>query len=381
MPRTDDIFTPQAVVNILQEKVVIPIDLSSLIRIRGKYQKIGTKCYNNGYYDTIIDESYDVQLKIIVSVSIRRLLVHNQTYIFTGVIKKVILNGTIGFNIQILESPIEHKDELPARGQKILSLLEKKTNSSSKRPSTLLRDKLLEGKRPTLLCLFPESTGTKSEFFEQVELSDDWYYCIWVDHINFNDEILFKSKLREIDHSDVIDVIVILKGSGVELDIFNNLEVIDVVLEMNKPILLGAESDGIPILMRQFVDEWRENPTNTGIYLKELAEKTLNQKYISENRLREQMKITTGNKVTHLLAEKRKVEKERLELQNSNNRISKEKMDLETEKVQMKQKISALEIQVNELNSKQGVGCRTIVIIIAILWFAIAVAAMLLGRK
>ena len=353
MTISKDIFTPQAIISIMQEKIIIPDECSSIIYIKGRYQRIGTVLYRNGYYDALIDEAYNAQIKIIVNESIRNVLTHNQTYIFTGVTQKAISNGVIGYNIQITDSPIEQKNEMSDRDKKLLSLMEKKASLSTTKPSMVIEKVLIDGRIPSVVLVFPMQTETKTEFFKQLGIGGR-SYTISEKSINFGNVSEFKKELCRLD--GLFDVIIILRGGGAGIEFFSNLDVIETILMIKTPILL-----------RQFVDEWKNNPTDTGNYLREIAERIYKQKSNSENIIREQLKKQVDEELNRHIADKDKIDKERVELQKELNTVLRDKVTIEKSVSIMKMRLYNLEqmlqrkeSEIQRLKNKKS-GCLSMV--------------------
>lgn len=322
-------LTPQALVSILQETIKIPSQFETEIQIRGRYQRLGTFKYACGYYDGIKDEEYDVQIKIIVSETIRNLLIDNQTYIFTGVVQKVVKNGSIGFNIIVMKPPVEQTRMITDKDKRLLSLLELKGEKVSIRPSLILEDILIRGRKPTIAFVFPLSTETKTEFYTQLGI-EKCAYDIDEVSINFGNTEKFKKDMETLDYGHY-DVIVLLGGGGAGLSFFDNLEVIESILNMETPILLGVGHGDTPVLLRQFVNEWKNNPTDTGSYLRELSERIHKQRENSENVIRNQVKKQIEEELKDLQKKNEEINNKYIELkvdQNNTIRYNRQKVSI-----------------------------------------------------
>lgn len=218
--------------------------------------------------------------------------------------------------------------------------MEKKASLSIIRPSIVIEKVLINGRIPSVVLVFPMQTETKTEFFKQLGIGGQ-SYTISEKSINFGNASEFRMELCKLD--GLFDVIVILRGGGAGIEFFSNLDVIETILMIKTPILLGVGHGDTPILLRQFVDEWKNNPTDTGNYLREITERIYKQRSNSENIIREQLKKQIDEDLNRHIADKNKIDKERVELQNELRIALSEKVTIEKSVLLMKMRLSQLE--------------------------------------
>ena len=377
-------YTPQALVNILQETIKLPDEFHYVIQIKGKYQQIGTKEYGNSngyYYDAINDIEYNTQIKIVVSKSIRALLTNNKVYIFSGVVSKSIKNGLIGFNIQITESPVEQKYEISEKDKRLLSLMEKRGISQNIKPTFVLEEILNKGNKPSIVCVFPLSTETKTEFTAQLGIAGNSYQVVH-SSANFGNTNAFKNVLISLDKK--YDVVVILRGGGAGLDFFDNLDIVETILSIKTPILLGVGHGDTPVLLRQFVSEWKNNPTDTGNHLREIVERIHRQRTNAESVMHEKVKKLFEDEMKRLSLDKKILAKQQEQLNNQLMEMHKKLKDVECENVKIEKDLlyekervfkqkNSLEEKDHQIKSKNNeikilkdkpTGCFKIIVII-----------------
>ena len=126
--------------------------------------------------------------------------------------------------------------------------------------------------KPKICLLFPQRTEVRTEFWDALGSGISMYDCHEV-QCNFGNVQEFTHSINSLD-SQKYDAIFILRGGGEGLDFFSNCEVINSILECNTPIFSGVGHGDSNILLRSFVSEYKNNPTDTGYHLAKLAKGT-----------------------------------------------------------------------------------------------------------
>ena len=347
-------YTPQALLHILQGAIKLPIEFISVIEIKGKYQQTGTREYNSRYYDEIKDIEYNTKFTIIISKSIRSLLTDNKVYIFRGSVFTEVKNDHIRFLIQITESPVEQKYEISEKDKRLLSLMERRGICQTIKPTFVLEEILNKGNKPSIVCVFPLSTETKTEFTAQLGIAGNSYQ-VFHSSVNFGNTNEFKNYLISLDKK--YDVVVILRGGGAGLDFFDNLDIVEAILSIKTPILLGVGHGDTPVLLRQFVSEWKNNPTDTGNHLREIVERIHRQRTNAESVMHENVKKMVDGEMQRLNLDKTLLTKQQVLLNNQLTEVHEKlktmeckNIKAETDLTYAKQRISQQE---NTLKEKE----------------------------
>lgn len=259
----NEIYTPSSIFCTIANFYTLPDELKKPIILKGIFLR-----GNNGY-DTLKDIVNDSYLRLVVPQNMKTYLHDNIVYSFTGVLSSRMFKGNMIFSFYVTEMP-EHAPVVDSRLEEINELLRiKESKSSVLVPSDIIRKNLMEEKRTKILCVFPNETKTRDEFMKQFS-SYAGAYIITEKHANFAIADAFQSQIKEFDQMGY-EIIILLRGGVENQDMFNNLDIAKTLLEMKTPLLLGVGHLSSNIILRNFVPEWKANPTETGILLRDLA--------------------------------------------------------------------------------------------------------------
>lgn len=273
LQKNKQMHTPNSISCILKSNLRIPDTINNQIELKGRYKKNGTKDYNGFYFDTLIDENTEESIVIKVSKDIRDQLENDYIYSFTGVL--VISNKKdclFHCYLSVTDTTAKLERRISTKEEQILKLLEKKSGKKTSNISIELEDILLKNIKPKICLLFPQRTEVRTEFWDALGSGINMYDCHEI-QCNFGNIQEFTRCIDSLD-SQKYDAIFILRGGGEGLDFFSNCEVINCILECNTPIFSGVGHGDSNILLRSFVSEYKNNPTDTGHHLAKLAEST-----------------------------------------------------------------------------------------------------------
>lgn len=258
-----DIYTPSSIFCTIANYYTFPDELKKPILLRGIFLR------GNGGYDTLKDTINDAYFRLSIPQNIRICLQDNVVYSFKGVLSSRMFKGNMIFSFYVTEQP-DSREETDSRISEINELIRLKEAKSSVRiPSDIIRKNLMEGKKTRILCVFPNETKTRDEFMSQFSSYAD-AYSIEEKYANFAVSDVFQSQIKEYDRMGY-EIVILLRGGVENIDMFNNLDIAKTLLEMETPLLLGVGHLSSNIILRNFVPEWKANPTETGILLRDLA--------------------------------------------------------------------------------------------------------------
>lgn len=300
---SNEIYTPSSIFCTIANYYTFPDELKKPIMLKGIFLK------GNSGYDTLKDIVNDSYFRLVVPQNIRTYLQDNIVYSFKGVLSARMFKGNMIFSFYVTEQP-ENRQTIDSRLDEINELLHiKASNTSIRTPSDIIRKNLMDGRKTRILCVFPNETKTRDEFMSQFSSCSE-VYLIEEKSANFAVADIFQSQIKEYDKMGY-EVIILLRGGVENIDMFNNLDVAKTLLEMKTPLLLGVGHLSSNIILRNFVPEWRANPTETGIFLRDLAKDWRDKILLSKER--EELRKNIREK-ENIIKEKDKIllEKEQL---------------------------------------------------------------------
>lgn len=273
---SNDIYTPSSIFCTIANYYALPDELKRPIILKGIFIK------GNGGYDTLKDTVNDAYFRLSIPQNIRVSLQDNVVYSFKGVLSARMFKGNMLFSFYVTEQP-DNIQSIDSRLSEINELIRiKEAKSSVRIPSDIIRKNLMEGRKTRILCVFPNETKTRDEFMSQFSSYSD-AYSIEEKCANFAVSDVFQSKIKEYDRMGY-EIIILLRGGVENIDMFNNLDIAKTLLEMETPLLLGVGHLSSNIILRNFVPEWKANPTETGILLKDLAKDRIEKFRLSKER-------------------------------------------------------------------------------------------------
>jgi hypothetical protein len=266
-----DAYTPSSLMEIFNNSLNISA-INKIINIKGTYTKNNSKLYGNYYYDQLKDEIGNKKIKLLVPWEIRDELIENHTYIFRGYFnKKVTEESSIGLNFCIIELITNLGQRMSKEELRTFDIRSKKVNTGYRDLTPIIENKLLNNEEVKIALIIGNNSIIESDI--NSELSDSSSrYNIDVHSINLSSVNEIVNKLNELNN-DKYDAVVVSRGGGSGLDVFDNTEVSEVAINM-KPIVItaiGHAEDNN--LLQEIADKKFATPSAFGSYLRDIDQK------------------------------------------------------------------------------------------------------------
>lgn len=304
------IYTPTDILNIVKEH----LRTSNIpVVIEGVYQMVGTKAYNGGiwWYDEIRSQFDNSKLKAMVPTSIRDQVKAGDVVQLSGTITKTVndYDGKIELMLRVSGLLGKRGNEISEEELERLKLLQQKASKGSKPVDSLLESLLFsEERQPKIALVYAESSITDADFRAGVQAAsgaiDFKEY-----RQSFNDVQGFSQLMGELDNGGY-DILCVIRGGGVGLDVFENPNMATVMLGLTTPTIaaIGHEVD-TPLLCK-VSDRNIGTPSLLGQYFKDMVENVSEKKTKSRASLTEKIKkqfqeqLEAGQKQNKELQEK-----------------------------------------------------------------------------
>ncbi|MGM9807804.1 MAG: exodeoxyribonuclease VII large subunit [Candidatus Onthomorpha sp.] len=304
------IYTPTDILNIVKEH----LRTSNIpVVIEGVYQMVGTKAYNGGiwWYDEIRSQFDNSKLKAMVPTSIRDQVKAGDVVQLSGTITKTVndYDGKIELMLRVSGLLGKRGNEISEEELERLKLLQQKASKGSKPVDSLLESLLFsEERQPKIALVYAESSITDADFRAGVQ-SASGSIDFKEFRQSFNDVQGFSQLMGELDNGGY-DILCIIRGGGVGLDVFENPKMATVMLGLTTPTIaaIGHEVD-TPLLCK-VSDRNIGTPSLLGQYFKDMVENVSEKKTKSRASLTEKIKkqfqeqLEAGQKQNKELQEK-----------------------------------------------------------------------------
>ncbi len=148
------------------------------------------------------------------------------------------------------------------------ALYEEKRRSGYKNVPKLLKESINRNVRPTLACIFPDSSVAKSDFYEGLGKSVKDYALTEI-CVPFSSADL-STTVKELDNKGY-DAIAIIRGGGSYIEVLDETSLSKVVVQMKTPTIYGCGHNDNNLYIRKLVDLDRPIPYALGSMLNDIS--------------------------------------------------------------------------------------------------------------
>jgi exodeoxyribonuclease VII large subunit len=330
-PEPEVTYAPSAVLQLFNNALMAP-QAKKLILLKGVFVPGRGQNYNGYYYDSLRDESSDACLTLVMPGLIRNRLSAGKTITFYGyVTKKVVANGgRIELQIHISELLGQQASRYTDDEIKALHIQQQKAALGYRDAHFFIKERILAGQSLRIVVLIGRTAIIDSDIKHQ--LAETLHaYNFDFQRINLASEQEIIRAIDQHDH-DGTDLLVISRGGGEQLEIFNKPDIAARCLKL-KPYLLTAigHKEDVTLLQR-IADKAFITPTALGQYLNDLYQDTVAGLEASRAHLVEQVKtqLSTGYEQQLKALREQMNEREQLQLksQEQQEALDRERLSL-----------------------------------------------------
>ena len=261
------VYSPSAIVNLVNNQIVIPQD-KSLLRIRGIFSMWSNTNYGWHYRDNLRDETADTTITLVVPGLLRNELTNNQTIDFYGYIThRVEKTGKISILVNISELIGQTENKISDDDIKTFEVLQKKAKLWRRDVDSYIKKSIYEGKTLNIIILIGKNAIVDNDIKHQLQEGISFYNIEFV-RANFSSIDKIITKLQ--DYEAQADIIVLSRWGWEGVDIFSKPDLAQACLEL-KPYLLSAigHKDD-ESLIDKIADKSFSTPTALGQYLNDI---------------------------------------------------------------------------------------------------------------
>ncbi len=289
-------FTVDSLTEICRNTITTPFD-EKIISLEGFYSAGQNKKYGNIYYDVLHDENKLSKMTLVVPEKIREFLKSKQYYVFEGYLNKTLNNindGTIRLLFRVTKIK-DRKDEFQFISKDEFSIVQERFKRPIPFLEQLLLDKISRQQKPVINII----TGTNSIVGEDYrnQLIDSEFYIINEHLVNLSNATDVAKKIKHLSKHDS-DLLVVMRGGGSGLEIFNDVNLCKVSLECSMPFVTAIGHKEDITLLEKSADKGFGTPTAFGSFLQKIIEQYRSQ--IKERTSLEERITSLEKDLTHI---------------------------------------------------------------------------------
>lgn len=360
------IYSPSAIVNLVNNQIVIPQD-KSLLRIRGIFSFWSYTNYGWHYWDNLKDEVTDTTITLVVPGLLRNELTNNQTIDFYGYIThRVEKTGKISIQVNISELIGQTENKISDDDIKTFEVLQNKAKLWYRDVDSFIKKSIYENKTLNIIILIGKNAIVDNDIKHQLQEGISFYNIEFV-RANFSSVEKIITKLQ--DYEAQADIIVLSRWGWEGVDIFNKPDLAEACLELNPYLLSAIGHKDDESLVDKIADKSFSTPTALGQYLNDIYNTTVEELEWSKAKIYKELESAFKKQIE----EKDKVIKEKTDLLE--NQLKNTQKTIEDKDKVIHEKTGLLEVSNRNmarleasLSKQTGTSTKTI-----ILWVAVGV--------
>ena len=240
-------------------------------------------------YDILRDEDTQTEITLQISQKLCSELKDGNLVTVGGVLgKRVQNNSHIQLMLVVSRVEIVQEQVVDEEEQKRIEFRRKNVQIGYKNIDGVLEQKLFIDERPRVALVFAATSITMSDFNAGINAAKsaiDFYE----QRVNFANTKELTALLKELDQQKY-DVIALVRGGGGGIESLDELDVLDMIVEMQTPIIAAIGHVEEKLFIKQIVDKEAPTPNGLGQYFSDLVETVSEKKNKSRAVLTEQIK-------------------------------------------------------------------------------------------
>jgi exodeoxyribonuclease VII large subunit len=284
-------YTPASLLHVFNSALA-PSATKKIILLKGIYLAGRGVTYAGFFYDTLKDETTDAVVTLVVPALLRNGLTHNKTIEFYGYItKRVVLNGgrieVHAVMTQLLQQTVNTYSEKEIRA---VEVLQRKAELGYGDVEGFLKGCIVNEQTVRVRILIGKTAIIDSDISHALEEAVG-FYAVSYERINLSSEAEILQALRLYNHRAANDLLVLSRGGGENMEVFNSPDLAAFCLEL-EPLFVTAIGHKEDVsLVQKVADKAFITPTAFGQYLNRLYNETVAELQNSKARLVEAITV------------------------------------------------------------------------------------------
>lgn len=361
------IYSPAAVLHLFNNALNVAQG-KRLIQLKGVFQPGKGGNYGGYYYDSLRDESSDAQLTICVPALIRNELQPNKTVTVNGFITRRVVNNASRIEIQLTVTELigQSQSKYSAEDIKRMELQQAKAAAGFRDVQGFIKDRIITEQSFRIGVIIGKSAIIDQDIRHQLRESVS-FYDLYFHRISLISEGEIIRAMEQLD-SEGFDIIVVSRGGGENLEIFNKTGIAEQALSLRAPLVTAIGHKEDVTLLQKVADKAFITPSEFGQFLNDTYNHTAEELQHSRAQLVEsvtkQLQAGYQKEIDNLREQLKNVEELRNKASADMQRVYEEKIGGLTALQQQRQQL--YEEQLKAAESKRPVN-----------WVAIVLAAIL----
>ncbi len=282
-------YSPAAVLNLFNNAISVN-QTKRLIQLKGIYLQGKGALYSGYYYDTFRDEISDAQITILVPPLIRNELQPNKTITVTGFITKRIVNNAGSIQVQLTVTDLleQTQNKYSEEDIKKNEVLQAKADTGYRDVYGWLKEQIITEK-PFKIGVIIGKTGIIDNDIKHQLKESIGFYDLSFHRINLSSEAEILSTLNRLNQENY-GLIVISRGGGENLEIFNKLPIAETAVKLNSLFVTAIGHKDDVTLLQKVADKSFITPSELGQFLNDTYNHTVEELENSKARLIDSVK-------------------------------------------------------------------------------------------
>lgn len=283
------IYSPAAVLNLFNNSISLK-QTQKIIQLKGVFQLGKGSIYNGAYYDSLRDESSDAQITLIVPALIRNEIQHNKTITINGFITRRVINNASRIDIQLTVTELVGQTQNKYSGEEIkrIEIQQAKAANGFRDVQSWIKEKIIQEQPFKIGVIIGKTAIIDNDIKHQLRESIA-FYQLEFHKINLSSETEIVQMLGLLDEQDT-DIIVISRGGGENLEIFNKAGIAQKVIRLKSLFVTAIGHKDDVTLLQKIADKAFITPSEFGQFLNDTFNQTVEEVQNSRAQLVESVK-------------------------------------------------------------------------------------------
>ncbi|OQP64773.1 hypothetical protein A3860_18620 [Niastella vici] len=267
-------YNPGSLLNAFSNSLTSPL-LNKPFLVKGIYKKGKGVNYNGVYYDVLKDEFTDNSITLVVPEKLRYELKEGQTIEAQAFLSKRLstTTGRIDLILTVSDLLSRKEKEINEEEVKAQELLQQKAKIGYKDIDGVIRSRLYQQKSINVTIIIGTTAIIDNDIKHQLK---DAVVVYDIKYVKVN-----LTRVPEIIHAmrenDTSDILVIARGGGENIQIFDNLELSQQALGLKSIFVTAIGHAADEPLLQKLADKHFITPTALGQYFYDLYNRTLDE--------------------------------------------------------------------------------------------------------
>ncbi|WP_345955262.1 exodeoxyribonuclease VII large subunit [Mucilaginibacter sp. PAMB04168] len=283
------IYSPAAVLNLFNNSISLK-QTQRIIQLKGIFQLGKGAFYNGSYYDSLRDESSDAQITLIVPALIRNEMQHNKTITINGFITRRVVNNASRIDIQLTVTDLVDQtlNKYSSEEIKRIEIQQEKAAAGFRDVQSWIKEKIIQEHPFKIGVVVGKNAIIDNDIKHQLRESIAFYQLDF-HRINLSSETEIIKTLNQLDEQGT-DIIVISRGGGENLEIFNKPAIAEKATGLNALLITAIGHKDDVTLLQKVADKAFITPSEFGQFLNDTYNQTIEEVQNSRAQLVESVK-------------------------------------------------------------------------------------------